>query len=78
LWHLGEKFGFEVETKETPLSKIVVLMPQVTTVIGVQELGAELATIMLQSTMLARGFGMGDSIVSSNWLACSASHVPSS
>jgi hypothetical protein len=40
LWPLSEKFGFTVEMKENPLSKVVVLMPQVTPVIGAQELGA--------------------------------------
>jgi hypothetical protein len=39
MWPLSEKFGFTVETKETSLSKVVVLMPQVTPVIGAQELG---------------------------------------
>jgi hypothetical protein len=42
MWPLSENFGFKVETKETPLSKVVVLMPQVTPVIGVQELGLTL------------------------------------
>jgi hypothetical protein len=32
LWPLSEKFGFSVETKETPLTKVVLLMPQVTPV----------------------------------------------
>jgi hypothetical protein len=32
-WPLSENFGFEVETKETPPSKVVVLMPQVTAII---------------------------------------------
>jgi hypothetical protein len=41
LWPLDEKFGFKVEMKETPLSKVVVPMPQVTAVIGAQEPGAE-------------------------------------
>jgi hypothetical protein len=27
LWPLSEKFGFEVETKECPQSKVVVPMP---------------------------------------------------
>jgi hypothetical protein len=41
MWPLSEKFGFKVETKETlpPLSKVVVSMPQVTPVIGAEELG---------------------------------------
>jgi hypothetical protein len=38
---LVKKIGFEVEMKETPLSKVVVLMPLVATVIGAQEPGAE-------------------------------------
>jgi hypothetical protein len=37
LWPLSKKFGFEVETKEMPLSKVVVLMPKVTPTIGAQE-----------------------------------------
>jgi hypothetical protein len=41
LWTLSEKFGFKVETKESPLSKVVVPMPQVDTVIGIEEFGAE-------------------------------------
>jgi hypothetical protein len=40
LWPLCEKFGFKVETKETPLSKVVVPMPQVTPVIRAQVLGS--------------------------------------
>jgi hypothetical protein len=32
--------SFKVEMKETPLLKVVVLMPQVTPVIGAQELGS--------------------------------------
>jgi hypothetical protein len=40
MWPLSEKFGFKVETKETlPLPKVVVSMPQVTPVIGAEELG---------------------------------------
>jgi hypothetical protein len=35
----SEKFGFKVETNEIPLLKVVVPMPQVTLVIGAQELG---------------------------------------
>jgi hypothetical protein len=29
MWPLSKKFGFEVKMKETPLSKVVVLMPKV-------------------------------------------------
>jgi hypothetical protein len=27
LWPPGQQFGFDVETKESPLSKVIVLMP---------------------------------------------------
>jgi hypothetical protein len=37
LWPLGEQFGFEVDTKESPLSKVVVPMPRITTTIGERE-----------------------------------------
>jgi hypothetical protein len=40
LWPLSEKFCFTVETKETPLLKVVVPMPQVAPIIGAQELGS--------------------------------------
>jgi hypothetical protein len=32
LWPFGQQFGFQVERKEFPLSKVVVLMPLITTV----------------------------------------------
>jgi hypothetical protein len=34
LWPLGQQFSFQVETKESPLSKVLVPMPQITTAIG--------------------------------------------
>jgi hypothetical protein len=34
LWPLGEQFGFRVETKESPLSKVMVQMPQIAAAIG--------------------------------------------
>jgi hypothetical protein len=37
LWSLGEQFGFSVETKESPLPKVMVMMPQLITTIGEQE-----------------------------------------
>jgi hypothetical protein len=37
LWPLSEKFGFKVETKESPLSKVVVLMPQINAAIRTEE-----------------------------------------
>jgi hypothetical protein len=30
MWPLGKKFGFTVETQESPMSKVMVPMPQVT------------------------------------------------
>jgi hypothetical protein len=41
LWTLSEKFGFKVETKLCPLLKVVVLMPQVNTIIRTEESRAE-------------------------------------
>jgi hypothetical protein len=55
LWPLSEKFGFKVEPKETPLSKVVVLMPQVTPIIGVQELGATFKTRIAKAASLLVG-----------------------
>jgi hypothetical protein len=40
LWPLSDKFGFKVETKEAPLSKVVVSMPQVAPIIRAPELWA--------------------------------------
>jgi hypothetical protein len=34
LWPLGQQFGFGVETKESPLSKVTTPMPRITTAIG--------------------------------------------
>jgi hypothetical protein len=34
LWPLGQQFGFQVERKEPPLSKVLVPMPQITAAIG--------------------------------------------
>jgi hypothetical protein len=74
-----------VETKETPLSKVVVPMPQVTHVIWAQEPGVLLkhesrmpqvgrwAIILLLSITPIRASGLGDSTECLSWLACSAS-----
>jgi hypothetical protein len=40
---LGRRFGFLVETKESPLSKITMPMPQIDTAIEEQESGAKFA-----------------------------------
>jgi hypothetical protein len=34
LWPLGQQFGFQVERKESLLSKVLVPMPHITTAIG--------------------------------------------
>jgi hypothetical protein len=39
LWPLSEKFGFKVVMKESPLSKVMVPMPQFDTVIRTEEPG---------------------------------------
>jgi hypothetical protein len=36
-WPLGQQVGFEVEMKESPLSKVIVPMPQITTAIRQRE-----------------------------------------
>jgi hypothetical protein len=55
LWPLSEKFGFKVETRETPPSKVVVPMPQVTLVIGAQELGSTFEERIATATCLLVG-----------------------
>jgi hypothetical protein len=42
LWPLGQQFDFEVEMKESPLSKVIVPMPQITTATGQRESESEL------------------------------------
>jgi hypothetical protein len=37
LWPLGQQFGFQVERKESPLSNVLVPMPQITAVIRERE-----------------------------------------
>jgi hypothetical protein len=55
LWPLGENFGFHVERKESPLSKVMVSMPQVNPVIGVQESGAAFEARILNAVNLLVG-----------------------
>jgi hypothetical protein len=55
MWHLSEKFGFKVETKESPLSEVVVLMPQVDTVIGTKESRAEFEVRVVNAMNLLVG-----------------------
>jgi hypothetical protein len=52
LWPLSEKFGFKVETKESPQLKVVVPMPQVDTVIGTEEFGAKFETCIVNAANL--------------------------
>jgi hypothetical protein len=70
IWPLSNSCGFEVETKETPLSRVIVPMPKVTLAIGAKEIESVfetwivmplicwLASIMLWNTMTIPGFGM--------------------
>jgi hypothetical protein len=55
LWPLSEKFGFKVEMKESPLSKVVVPMPQVDTIIGTKESGAEFVACIRNAVNLLVG-----------------------
>jgi hypothetical protein len=55
LWPLSEKFGFKVERKESPLSKVVVLMPQNNTVIVADESGAEFEVRIMNTASLLVG-----------------------
>jgi hypothetical protein len=43
LWPLGHRLGFSAETKESPLSKITMSMPQIDTAIGERESSAKFA-----------------------------------
>jgi methanogenic corrinoid protein MtbC1 len=59
MWPLSEKFGFEVETKETPLLKIIVVMSKVMPTIGVQELEAAFEQrIMNAANLLVRNYNI--------------------
>jgi hypothetical protein len=61
LWPLSEKIGFKVEIKENPLLKVVVLMPQVTPVIGAQELGSTFeARIATASYLLVGNYNIAE------------------
>jgi hypothetical protein len=41
LWPLGQQFGFQVETKACPFSKLMVPIPQITASMGERESGAQ-------------------------------------
>jgi predicted peptidase len=55
LWPLSEKFGFKVVMKESPLSKVMVLMPQFDTVIRTEELGAKFEARIVNAVNLLVG-----------------------
>jgi hypothetical protein len=55
LWPLSEKFDFKVETKESPLSKVVVPMPQVDTIIRTEESRVEFEAHIGNATNLLVG-----------------------
>jgi hypothetical protein len=49
LWPLGRHFNFSVEKKESPLSKVIVPMPQIGTAIREREFGAKLVACVLKA-----------------------------
>jgi hypothetical protein len=55
LWPLSEKFGLKVETRESPLSKVVVPMPQVDAAIGTGESGAKFEARIVHAVNLLVG-----------------------
>jgi hypothetical protein len=55
LWPLSRKFGFRLEMKESLLSKVAVLMPQVATVIVAQESEAEFEPRIMNAVNLLVG-----------------------
>jgi hypothetical protein len=58
-WPLSEKFGFRVKTKESPWSKVVMSMSQVTTVIGAYESKAGFeACIVYASNLLVGNYNV--------------------
>jgi hypothetical protein len=55
IWPLCEKYDFEVETKETPLSKVVVPLPTITPVVGMKESGAAFEMWIVRAANLLVG-----------------------
>jgi hypothetical protein len=82
---LSENFGFQVERKESPLSKAMVPMPQVNPIIRAQGHEADFVARIANATNLLvgnynitkhnayKGLRGGRSIVFLSWLGCSAS-----
>jgi hypothetical protein len=61
LWSLSEKYGFKVETKESPLSKVVVPMPQINAAIGAEESRAEFEARMVNvANLLVGNYNVAD------------------
>jgi hypothetical protein len=52
---LAKKFGFKVETKESPLLKVVVLMPQIDVAIGTEESRAKFEVRIMNPVNLLAG-----------------------
>jgi hypothetical protein len=55
LWPLSEKFDFEVETKEIPLLKVVVPMPQIDAAVGTEESRAKFEARIMNTVNLLVG-----------------------
>jgi hypothetical protein len=55
LWPLSEKFGFKVGRKKSPLSKVLVSMPQINTSIRANESRAEFEACIANAASLLVG-----------------------
>jgi hypothetical protein len=55
LWPLSKKFDFEVETKESPLSKVVVPMPQIDAAVKTDESRAKFGVRIMNALNLMVG-----------------------
>jgi hypothetical protein len=55
MWPLSDSCGFEVAIKETPLSRVVVPMPKVTSAIGVKETELSIETQIVNAANLLVG-----------------------
>jgi hypothetical protein len=61
LWPLSKKFGFKVETKESPLLKVVAPVSQVDAAIGTEESGAKFeARIMNAANLLVGNYNVAE------------------
>jgi hypothetical protein len=55
IWLLSNSCGFEVETKETPLLRVIVPMPKVTLAIGAKEIESVFETWIVNAANLLVG-----------------------